>query len=507
MVEQAGARPPPPWAPMTPTALGDAASTSPPTWLGRVAGIVGETHVLSSLAERWAYCRDRSPYAIFHVRSGVVPATLPAAVACPGDVDELAALLTFAAEARVAVIPFGGGSGVLGGTLPLSGELIIDLKRLNRVLALDETDATVTVQAGMNGGQLEALLNARGFTTGHLPQSLHMSTVGGWVACRSAGQNSSRYGKIEDMVLGIEAVLAGGRRIRCRASARHAAGPELAGLFVGAEGTLGVVSEVTLRIWRLPEARLPAVLGFPSLGAGLAALRGIVQTELRPSIVRLYDETESLQRTRGQRPFEAHPCVAILEFSGPRALADVERRLALGICGSLGAVEGPVGLYDEWQAHRFGSYSTQWHAGGHYMDTVDVVAPWSRLESLYRSCRDAVEGLSPDFHFGAHWSHVYAEGACQYMTMRLPPMPERTALDLLRSAWDRVQTLCLEAGGSIAHHHGLGLFRNPWLPRELGAEGMALLQALKDQLDPHAVLVPGKLGLDALGSRSRKASW
>lgn len=492
---QRGGKPPPPWSPVPPASLQDAARHEPPPWLAGIQSIVGADFVLTSLPDRWVYSRDRSPYAVFQVRKSMVPATLPSAIACPGTTAELAALLAFARARAIEVIPFGGGSGVLGGTLPVTRELIIDLKRLNRILDLNETDCTVTVEAGMNGGQFEAALNARGFTSGHLPQSLHMSTVGGWAACRSAGQSSTRYGKIEDMILGLEVVLPDGQPFRVRPTIRHATGPELAGLFVGSEGTLGIISELTLRIWRQPEARLGLVLAFPDLAAGLGALRTIMQSELRPAVVRLYDKTESLQRTRGREPFAKHPHLAIFEFCGIEAMAKLERELALGICQDFGAAQADGTIYEEWQAHRFGSLSTTWHVSDHYMDTMEVVAAWSALPGLYVASRDAVRALCPDFHFGTHWSHVYPEGACQYMTLRLPPMPEERALRLLRSAWDSLQELCLSAGGSIAHHHGMGLFRNPWLRDELGATGLGLLQGIKDHLDPGGLLLPGKLGM------------
>jgi alkyldihydroxyacetonephosphate synthase len=502
--QEAGIDPPSSWSPVPPSRIAaEAALRGTPAWLGGVEAIVGSEFVLSGLPDRWVYSRDRSPYAVFQVRNSGVPATLPAAIACPGSVGELAALLRFARECSIPVVPFGAGSGVLGGTLPVARELVIDLKRLNRVLDLDEIDGTVTVQAGMNGAQFEGYLNARGFTSGHFPQSLHMSTVGGWAACRSAGQNSTRYGKFEDMVLGLEVVLPDGELLRVRPMSRHGAGPGLASLFVGSEGAYGVISEVTLRVWRQPEARRGLALAFPSVEAGLAALRTTLQSELRPAVVRLYDHTESLQRTRGSPPFDSRPILAILEHCGLEPLAALESRLTYEICAGFDAVQAGRALYEEWQGNRFGSLSTPWQVRDHYVDTIEIVAGWSALPGLYAATRDAVLAISPEFHFGTHWSHVYPEGACQYMTLRLPPMPQQRALDLLRNAWERIQCLCLAAGGSIAHHHGIGLFRGPWLRQELGTPAFGLLQALKDCLDPQGLLVPGKLGL-AGGAHSRQ---
>ncbi len=466
-----------------------------PSWLAELKEIVGERHVFHDETDLWAYCRDRSPFATFQIRNGNLPATLPSAVVCPASVEELMKVVAFSRARGIPVIPFGAGSGVLGGTLPLAHELIIDLKRLNRIVEFNETDGVVTVQAGMNGAQFEAALNARGFTCGHFPQSLHMSTVGGWAACRGAGQNSSRYGKIEDMVLGMVAVLPNGRLLRVRPVARRAVGPSLKDLLIGSEGAFGILAELSLRVWKQPESRHGIVLAFPSMRAALDALRTVMQRELRPAIVRLYDQTESFHRTRGLGPFATHPILAILEFSGLPRLAALERDLGIEICVEHGAQRADVALYDDWITKRFQSLSTPWHALDYFTDTIEVVANWSALTEMHAAMGAAVQSISPEIEFGAHWSHVYPEGACQYMTIRVPPMPEDQALSLIRRAWCAVEEICLEHGGAISHHHGVGLFRNAWMRSELGA-GLDLLQILKQQLDPGNLFVPGKLGLN-----------
>ena len=478
-----------------PQALRDAVRAhAAPSWLPELAALVGPDHVSDAAPDLWVYARDRLPYATFAVRDGRVPGTLPCALVRPGTEDELAAVVRFARARRIPLIPYGAGSGVLGGAVPLARELVVDLKRLNRIVSIDETDLTVTVQAGMNGGQFEAALNARGYTTGHLPQSLYMSTVGGWAACRGAGQNSTRYGKIEDMVLGLRAILPDGRGLQVRPVARRAVGPSVKDLMIGAEGTLGVITELTLRLWRLPEVQLPLVLGFPSLQAGLDALRTVMQSELRPAVVRLYDAEESGQRTNAGGVFDARPFLAILEFSGPRRVAEAECALALEIAAAHGGARGDDAPYHHWLAHRFESYSPKWQSRGYYMDTIEVTAPWSAIPGLYARIRDALAALSPQPYFGTHWSHVYPEGACQYMTVRGAPAPDAQALALHARAWDTVQRLCLEAGASISHHHGVGAWRGNWLRTELGS-GFELLQAIKDHLDPDNLFVPGKLGL------------
>lgn len=455
---------------------------------------VGESHLLTAEADRYAYARDRLPWGLFQLRAGRLPATLPSAIVSPASRDELVAVVRAANRHKLRLIPFGAGSGVLGGTLPLCHEVIVDLKRMNALLSLDEIDGTARVQAGMNGGQFEAALNARGFTANHLPQSLLMSTVGGWAACRGAGQASSRHGKIEDMVIGLEAVLPDGRLLDVRPVARRAVGPSIKDLMIGSEGVFGFITELTLRVTRLPEYVEGRVYAFPSLQAGLDAMRQIVQGEGRPTVMRLYDETESAQRGQGMAGLEQRPVLAVLEFSGPRGLALAEAAHAHRFCSDNGGAQVDDAPYRHWREGRYQSYSIQWQTSGWCMDTVEITGPWRQLPQMHARMQAVVRGLCPDAYFGAHWSHIYPEGACQYMTMRIPPMDEREALRLHRQAWDRLQRICLELGGSIAHHHGVGSFRNEWLREELGT-GLSMLQTLKDGIDPHNLLNPGKVGL------------
>jgi alkyldihydroxyacetonephosphate synthase len=458
--------------------------------------VVGAENFLESVADRFAYARDRLPWGLFQLRAGDLPATLPAAIAVPGSRDELVAIVEAANRLRIQLIPFGAGSGVLGGTLPLNCEVMVDLKRMNRIVLLDEIDGTVRVQAGMNGGQFEAALQARGYTANHLPQSIDMSTVGGWAACRGAGQVSSRYGKIEDIVIGLEAVLPDGRLLHVRPVARRAVGPSIKDLMIGSEGVFGFITELTLRISRRAEHEAGAVYAFPTLQIGLDAMREIVQREGRPSVMRLYDEAESLTRTEGIEAFLQRPVLGIFKFSGPRGLALAEAEFVHEICLAQNARATDDAPYRHWELTRFHSYSIKWQTAGYCMDTVEVTGSWRALPKMHARMREAILSLHPEAHFGAHWSHIYPEGACQYMTLRLPPMAHAEAMKLHREAWRRLESICLELGGSIAHHHGVGVFRNEWLGEELGV-GLELLQILKDGIDPHNLLNPGKVGLRA----------
>lgn len=458
------------------------------------AGIVGAEHVLTDFEARLPYSRDRLPFAVFRERAGELAGRVPVMVVRPADEGQVAEVLRLARERKVRIIPYGSGSGVLGGAVPLGGEVTLDLSRLDGIVSINPTDAMVTVRAGMNGAAFEKALNEAGYTTGHLPQSLEISTVGGWAACRGGGQCSSRYGKVEDIVVGLKAVLPDGTPLEVRPVARRSVGPSVRDILVGSEGAYGVITEITFRLWKKPEVERGVVLAFPSLQSALDAVRDIMQAELRPSIVRLYDEVESRERTADLPQFKAKPFLAVLAFSGSPRLVETEEALALEIAARHGGEVAPSGPYEHWKQNRYVAYSAKWHASGYFNDTIEVTGNWSILPELYDRIAKAVKAIYPQVHFGAHWSHVYPEGACQYMTIRLPPMAEAEALPLHAKLWETIEGLTLDCGGSIAHHHGVGVFRNPWMRRELGA-GLDVLQVLKDGLDPDNLMNPGKLGL------------
>lgn len=456
--------------------------------------IVGQANILTSFDQRLGYARDRLPFAVFRERAGAIAGAVPRLVVRPANQDEVVRILDLAKKRNVPVIPYGNGSGVLGGAIPLGGEIMVDVRRLDQIVSINPIDAVATVQAGMNGAEFERQLNEAGYTCGHLPQSIEISTVGGWLACRGGGQLSSRYGKIEDIVVGLKAVMPDGALLEVRPVARRAVGPSIRDLLVGSEGTLGIITEATLRIFKKSAIERGVVLAFPTLQAALDSARLIMQAELRPSIVRLYDRVESDERTKDIPLFKTKPFLAVLQFSGSEPMVSVEQGMALEIAATQGGEVGPEGPYKHWKENRYVAYSQKWHDAGYFNDTIEVTGNWSTIPAMYDAIGKAVRAMHPGVHFGAHWSHVYPEGACQYMTVRLPPMADDQALPIHKKLWDTVQQLTLDHGGSIAHHHGAGLFRNPWMKRELG-EGLAILQAIKDALDPGNLLNPGKLGL------------
>jgi alkyldihydroxyacetonephosphate synthase len=471
-----------------------AATEAPPVWVPDLRALLGRDRVCADFETRLKHSRDRLPFGRFRHRSKLLAAALPSAVVEPASIEEVQRLVRFAVERKLCVIPYGSGSGVLGGTVAFDGELIVAARRMNRIIDIDETNRVVRLEAGTNGGVLEAALREAGYTCGHYPQSIDMSTVGGWAACRGTGQSSSRYGGIEDMIVGMKVVLPSGEVLEVRHAPRRAVGPSLLELFIGSEGTFGIIVELTMRIWRLPDCEIERVVAFPSIDDGLNAVREVMQAELRPSIVRLYDEDESERWGAAGLPAETTPVICMFAFSGCRSVAEAEAAEALAICGKRGAVVLDNAPFRRWKKTRFTSHSDAFVDGGGFYDTIEVAAPWSEVSGMYARIRGAVTERYPLVQLTAHWSHVYSDGACMYMTVKFPAMADEEAFPLHAGIWDIAMRLCLDMGGTISHHHGIGYFRNKWIGEELNA-GHRVLRDLKRSLDPGFLFNPGKLGL------------
>jgi alkyldihydroxyacetonephosphate synthase len=257
---------------------------------------------------------------------------------------------------------------------------------------------------------------------------------------------------------------------------------------------MGIILEGTFRVWPYPEREAVRVVGFKDYLTGLDALRRIMQAELRPSVVRLYDENESRPRIADFLEYRNHPCICILTFSGLKELVEIEERLALSICARLAGVEGSPEPAHKWMEHRYESLTTQLVFEGRMADTIEVAAPWTALPDIYEGMKDAVFSVESDAQWGAHWSHVYSDGACMYMTFIIPANDDVKAASQYVEIWERAMQACVKAGGTISHHHGVGYFRSKWLIQELGS-GHNLLQKLKRAIDPNSIMNPGKLGL------------
>ncbi len=480
--------------------------------------------------DRLSYARDLWPLALLWGRQGRTPPP-PDAVVWPGTDEEVSAVIALARARRLAVIPYGAGSGVCGGTWALQGGLTLDLKRFDSIGEVDARARTVEVGAGVLGETLERRLNARGFTLGHFPSSISTSTVGGWLAARSAGQFSSKYGKIEDMLLSARVVLGTGEQVVL--PERPFSGPDLAPLLVGSEGTLCAFTRAKLRVFPLPGGRAFHGFSFGSVSDGLEAIRRIFRAGLRPAVVRLYDPFDtafvggggakqspvtppSLRGAFGQvwaprllrqvtRQTLGHPAVMnqlqrvfrksrlIVMFEGSERRVLEDDRAATRLCQQLGAEDLGEAPGRAWLAKRYDvSYRmSRLIESGTFADTMEIAAPWEAVQRVY----EAVHQAASRFAFVlCHFSHAYAEGCSLYFSFVGSGGSEEEMESRYHQLWGAALRAAVGAGGNVSHHHGVGVLKAEVLREALGG-GFVVLQSLKRRFDPDGVMNPGKLGL------------
>jgi alkyldihydroxyacetonephosphate synthase len=442
---------------------------------------------------------------LWRMRSGAVEHA-PDAVAAPRSREEVRALL----QAGVAVVPFGGGTSVVGGVEALRGEhpavVSLDLGEMDRLVALDERSQVAVFEPGMQLPAAEGTLNARGFTLGHFPQSYEYATVGGCVATRSAGQASTGYGRIDAMVVGLEATCPAGDVDLLTAPA-SAAGPDLRELFVGSEGALGVLTQVALRVRRLPAERRYEGFMFASFEQGCGAFRALEQEGAAPHVARLSDEAETevsfamagrdglvadlaghYLRARGVE----RGCLAIVGWEGTLDAVDARRAASVALLRRHGAVSLGRSPGRAWSRSRFdGPYlRDDLMERGVMAETLETATTWTNLAALYRAVDDALGAHAPVVM--CHVSHLYETGASLYFTF-IARQREGAELDQWREAKSAACDAIVAAGGTITHHHAVGRDHAPWLRHEASDAGVSALRALKAELDPQGIMNPGKL--------------
>jgi alkyldihydroxyacetonephosphate synthase len=435
--------------------------------------------------------RDWWPLTMTWAVAGSVPAR-PAVVARPTSAAEVAGVLAVCDAARVPVTATAGRSGVCGASVPVHGGVALDLCGLSGIVDVDDESLLLDVRPGTFGDVLEdSLRDDHGVTLGHWPQSMALSTVGGWLACRGAGQYSTRYGKIEDMVVGLEVALADGRVVRTGGTApRSAVGPDLTQLFVGSEGTLGVITEARLRLHPLPPAERRSAWAFASFAAGLDACRRVLRRGATPAVLRLYDDIET---KRGYDLHDRHLLIVLDE--GDDAVVDAVMAVVDDECKGAGAERLDDELVARWLAHRNDTSALQSVIKhGIVVDTTEIAARWSALPAIYDDVLGAMRGLDGTLAASAHQSHAYIDGACVYFTWAGRRDGDGWQDAYYREAWDTVTNAVLARGGALSHHHGVGLNRGRFMAAALGS-AFDVLVAVKDALDPNGILNPGKLGL------------
>jgi len=419
----------------------------------------------------------------------------PQAVVRARTTDDVSKTLRLSRELGLPVIPFGGGSGVCGGVEADAQSIVLSTRGLAGLVEIDDANLTATFRAGTMGGDAERRVQEAGLTIGHWPQSIELSTVGGWVATRASGQYSTAYGSIEDVVLDLEVVLPDGQVLRTRRTPRAAAGPDLRQLFMGSEGTLGVITEVGFSLRPLPEVSRGQAFHFETLAQGLTAIRQLMRAGWRPPVVRLYDEIESHRREFRDFCPDGRALLLLLH-EGPASLVAAQLAGTSEIVASpdcLG-VETDAACVDHWLGHR-NTVPTfrELLERGFVVDTIEVAAIWDRITPLYDAVTKSLREVESVRVASAHSSHSYRSGTNLYFTFVAQPEDPTDMADTYRECWRRTLEASNSVGAGIAHHHGIGRIRRDWLPQEIGETGVETLRAVKRALDPAGLLNPGAL--------------
>jgi len=433
--------------------------------------------------------RDWWPLALHWSLRGQVP-QLADLIARPTSTADVIAVLQACNIGRVPVTASGGRSGVCGAAAPVFGGVVLDMTALHGIESVDAVSGIVEVRPGTFGPDLERILNdEHGLSVGHFPQSFDLATVGGWVASRGAGQYSTRYGKIEEMVVGLEAVLPDGTVIRTGGAPAAAAGPDLTDLLVGSEGTLGVITNVWLKAHPLAATERRATYMFDTFEAGVEACRLTMRSGATPAVLRLYDGPESARGRGG----DGTTCTLLALDEGNQHLVDGTMRVVDDACQNAGGRSGDVELVEAWMQHRNDTSALQGLTRkGFVVDTMEIAAPWSALIGIFDGVREALLEVPHARAATCHLSHSYADGACLYFTFAATPPADEIESTYV-SMWDVGTRAVLANGGNLSHHHGVGLNRQRFMAEALG-EAHGVLQRVKDSFDPQGIMNPGKLG-------------
>ncbi len=470
--------------------------------LSELGAAVGEEHALIDDESRIRHTRGKSTPDLLRLRSGDASGA-PDLVLMPTSPAQVLDVLAICTQRRIAVVPFGGGTSVVGGLEPraddFAGLVALDTQRMSSLLALDEESRIAKLEAGLRGPQAELLLQERGYTIGHHPQSFEYATLGGFAAARSSGQASSGYGRFDQLVLGLELATPVGTLSLGRAPA-SAAGPDLRQLILGSEGTLGVITAMTLQVRPIPAVRIYEGWRFRSFREGLRVVRKLAQDGPLPTVLRLSDEAETaLNLARPERLAQSmgEPgSLAIVGYEGTAEEAAARRDGVARVLESAGALSDPA-AGEAWQRERYrGPYLRDaLLAAGALVETVETAGFWSTLPELYESAggaiRDSLTALGTPPVTLCHVSHIYPAGASLYFTVGCAQLDDPVAQ--WRAAKRATSDAILRAGGTISHHHGVGLEHREWLEREIGELGVRLLRTIKAELDPAGILNPGVL--------------
>lgn len=486
--------------PGTPPALPDvriAATAFTDADVAAFAALLGADFVRTDAESRIRHAGGRSTPDLLRRRRA--EQEVPDAVLLPATHDDVAACVRLAVEQGIAIVPFGGGTSVVGALDPERGRhravVSLDLSRLSGLVRIDPVTAEAVLLAGTTGPEAERLLSAHGFELGHYPQSFRYATIGGFAAARSSGQNSAGYGRFENMVVGLRVLTPTGE-LELGRSPGTAAGPDLMRLFLGSEGIFGVITEVRLRVHPVPERRLFESWTFPSFEVGVDALRTVTQQGGGATVLRLSDEAEtsvSLAQVGRIGKAISKGASAITVYEG----ADIDERRARvsTILRASGGTSAGEGAAEEWLEGRFdGPYlRDSLLDAGVFCETLETATTWTNLHALRAAVttalKDGFAEAGAKSFIMCHVSHVYPTGASLYFTILAGIRGDQLAVwDVVKSG---VNDAIIATAGTISHHHAVGRDHAPWLAQEIGDVGIRILAAVKRELDPTGILNPG----------------
>jgi alkyldihydroxyacetonephosphate synthase len=486
-----------------------------------LAEAVGAENVKTDGHDRIVHTYGKSLRDLLRLRAGDIP-RVPDAVIYPADEAEVQQVVDRVVSHNAVLIPFGGGSNIAGSLEPPPEELrpviSLDLGRLNQVLAIDEESGLARIQAGTLGPDIEAQLNPKGWTMGHFPDSFTHSTLGGWVATRSSGMQSDKYGDIADITRGVR-VVTPGEVLVLRPLPSTSTGPSVREMILGSEGRLGVITEVTVHVHRLPEERLILGYLFPSWKAGLAAMQEISTSDASPSITRVSDSyetafsfatrkkskglsslvTKGLMKVLQRRGWDLDQiCLSFVGYEGGKDHVARQKAIVKKIVAKHGGIvagKGPGQLYDQkkFDTPYIRDFLLDRGAAG---DVSETAAPWSKLQQVYDTVRGSAERAYDQIGVKGwtmcHLSHSYHSGACLYFTFAFKHngVDPLTQYDVVKAA---IQQAFIDAGGTLSHHHAVGTEHAPWLEQDISAPGVQLIDGLFAAIDPGKNFNPGKI--------------
>jgi alkyldihydroxyacetonephosphate synthase len=474
-----------------------------------LAAIVGSDYCRVGDRDRLLHAGGKSTLDLLRRKDPGVQET-PDAVLLPGSPehedgeDQVASILRYCSQHGIAVVPFGGGTSVVGGLDPIRAEfsavVSLDLRRFDQLLAFDGVSGEAEFGGGVTGPRAEQLLAEHGFSLGHFPQSFEFASLGGFAATRSSGQDSAGYGRFDDMIRGLHVITPAGALDLGRAP-QSAAGPDLRQLLIGSEGVFGIITRVRVRVHPVPDVTRYEAWSFPDFATGTAALRAVTQTGAGPTVIRLSDEAETgvnLATTEaiGETQITGG-CMAITVFEGTAAHAEsrhTETRELMAALGGTSLGEAPARA---WEHGRFGApyLRDSLLAAGALCETLETATDWSNIPVLKAAVTDALTAALAESGTPAlvlcHISHVYATGASLYFTVVAGQ--RGNPIEQWRAAKAAACDAIVATGGTITHHHAVGADHRPWMRDEVGDLGVQLLRAVKSTLDPAGILNPGKL--------------